>query len=83
MKRPTSYMTAAQYEAYGAVDELDAEVARVRRAIERDWRGRRIEVSSFPVLNAYEQLESAMHAWDEEDEDAPTVDEMNASRKPR
>lgn len=78
--KTTAYMTAAQYEAYGAIDELEAEVARVRRAIERDWRGKRIEIQSYRIISAYEQFESAMHAWDEEDEDAPTVDALEAAK---
>ena len=78
--RSTAYMTAAHYEAYGAIDELQAEVARVRHAIEKDWRGKILSIPTHRLDSMTERLNAAVCAWHEEDEDAPTIDEIDAAK---
>jgi len=78
--RTTAYMTAAHYEAYGMIDELECEVARVRRQIERDWRGKRLQIATHNLSVMVDQLQDAVHSWEEEDENAPTVDAINAAK---
>ncbi len=78
--RAASYMTSAQYEAYGFIDELEVEVARVRRGIEKDWRGTQIGVDVGRLCNIADRLDDAMSEWHQEDEHAPTVDEIEARK---
>ena len=78
MPGKTAYMTEAQYEVYGIVDKLGAEVDHIRNQIEKDWRGKRLETHAWDVRSLVDDLEDAMSAWDEEGEDAPTVEEAKA-----
>ena len=78
MPRSTSYMTSAQYEAYGFIDELEAEVRRVRHLVEKDWRGKVIGVDGSRLRNIAERFDDALSEWDQEDEHAPTMDEIYA-----
>ena len=73
--RPTAYMTKSQYELYGAIDKLECETIRLRRAVEHDFRGKHIDVSGVTVLALSDDVEDAMRAWHQEDEDALSVDD--------
>ncbi len=75
MPRAGSYMTAAQYEAWGLIDEIEAEAMKVRHTIEQDYRGKRIAVRTHKLASLIDSLDDAVNRWEEEDEDAPTVDE--------
>jgi len=80
-------MTKAQYEAYGAIDELQAKVGLLRNTLEQDWRVKRryTPVSTLhsqiaSLSGAVELLESAVKEWEAEDPNALSVDALLASR---